>query len=120
MDYITASYCFRNVNDISKALKTSYQCLKPNGYLLILDMFKPSNMIDLRLLIFNIWCSLNDIIFGHFQGAYNFIPSSINNYKSLNEFITLAKPKFKYIQSKSYMFGSANLLILQKISIKKD
>ena len=120
LEYITASYCYRNVNDLSKALETSHQSLKPDGYLLILDMFKPSNMVYLRLLIFNIWCSLNDMIFGHFQGAYNFIPSSIKKYKTVEEFIDFVHPKFRYIYSKSYMLGSANLLVLQKISIKNN
>lgn len=45
LDYITASYCYRNVNDLSKALETSYRSIKPGRYLLILDMFKLSNMV---------------------------------------------------------------------------
>lgn len=91
-DIITIGFGIRNFEDLGKSLKEIGRVLKPNGKLIILEMFKSKNFMTK---IFNLYFGKVMPYFGNkiskSKYAYSYLFSSVDSFYTPDEFIDLCK-----------------------------
>lgn len=117
-DSILAGYIIRNTPDWKETIRDIKHSLNSNGKLHVLDMFKTPKCFYLMFIILKFWFILTDILLRHTRGAYSYIPHSVNNFVTANEFISYCECEgFQHVYTKEFMFGFVNIICL---SIKKE
>lgn len=120
-DRITIGFGFRNLTfenpNKDKHISEMYRVLKPGGSLLILESGVPENRIIrlfYKIYLYLILVPLGGIISGDFK-AYWYLAHSSLKFFSLSEIDTmLIEQGFSKSTNKSFLFGSANLIVCEK------
>lgn len=117
--HVLAGYLFRNVERPSAVLTTAHECMCEGAQLHILDMFRPNVFAHVRVFVIGLWCHLQDVVFGHTHGAYGYIPESILNFMTVEEFCQLAHEcGFRTQSVDSRLFGAAHIVRLKRMTNK--
>ncbi|MFL2705190.1 MAG: bifunctional demethylmenaquinone methyltransferase/2-methoxy-6-polyprenyl-1,4-benzoquinol methylase UbiE [Gammaproteobacteria bacterium] len=86
-DLVTIAFGLRNVTDKRKALTSIYNCLKPNGKLIVLEFSKPTNELLKEvydLYSFEIIPKLGEIILSS-EESYQYLAESIRMHPNQDE-----------------------------------
>jgi demethylmenaquinone methyltransferase/2-methoxy-6-polyprenyl-1,4-benzoquinol methylase len=114
--HVFAGYLFRNVTSTRAVLLNAHACMADSGVLHVLDMFRPCHFPRIRVGIMGAWCTLQDALLGHRQGAYGYIPESIHNFMTVNDFCRLATEcGFQTTCVRPRLFGAAHIVRLKKL-----
>ena len=115
--HVFAGYLFRNVERPSAVLTTAHECMHAGAQLHVLDMFRPKAFARIRVFVIGLWCRLQDVALGHAHGAYGYIPESILNFMTVDEFCRLADEcGFRTRSVESRLFGAAHIVRLERAS----
>lgn len=115
IDHSFASYCFRNLPSWKKGLHCAYESLCDGGVIHVLDMFRPVLFPNCRLRMMRWWCAINDAFLNKCNPVYAYIPHSVENFASRDEFVTFAKEiGFVCVEQTDLFFGFASIVRLQK------
>lgn len=118
IDILSISYGVRNVIERKKALKEFYRVLHKNGILLVLEFTKRENnnfIYKLRdFYLKNILPIIGGIISKNKQ-AYEYLPNSIDDFLSKEEFVEeLKQTGFEILECKSFSLGISSMFIARK------
>ena len=86
-DLVTIAFGLRNMTDKRKALTSIYNCLKPNGKLIVLEFSKPTNELLKEvydLYSFEIIPKLGEIILSS-EESYQYLAESIRMHPNQDE-----------------------------------
>ena len=88
-DLVICAFGFRNFPDKEKALAACHRVLKPEGRLVVLELFRPrSRLVGTAV---NIWLSVVAFLFAHgARKAYAYLRRSVAETVSAEEFVSLA------------------------------
>jgi len=88
-DLVVCAFGFRNFPDKEKALAACHRVLKPEGRLVVLELFRPrSRLVGAAV---NIWLSVVAFLFAHgARRAYAYLRRSVAETVSVEEFVSLA------------------------------
>jgi demethylmenaquinone methyltransferase/2-methoxy-6-polyprenyl-1,4-benzoquinol methylase len=108
-DAVTSGYLFRNVPDISGALREQVRVLKPGGWLVTLDTTPPPRGLLRPIIEFHLRFViplLGRIITGH-ADAYRYLPESTLGFKTADELADLMRAAgLVQVEYKRFMFGT--------------
>lgn len=116
-DAITIAFGIRNIMDRKSALTSFSKCLKPGGKLAVLELATPKNKFFLSLYLFYFSKILPIIgsFFSKHLKAYDYLPASVINFPSPDEFATIIKQAgFRKIKWRRLTMGIATVHIGQK------
>lgn len=117
IDIITIGFGIRNFEFMEKCLDEINRALKPNGQLIIIEMFSNN---DFKTKLFNFYFGkvmpvVGNLISGS-KYAYSYLHKSVANFYSVNDFVTITeKHKFKNLKVKNNFLGVVNTVYLRKI-----
>ncbi|MFA7360752.1 MAG: ubiquinone/menaquinone biosynthesis methyltransferase [Candidatus Kapaibacterium sp.] len=90
IDIVTISFGIRNFESIEKSLKEIYRVLKPDGMLIVLEMFS----LEKRNPLFEFYFTKIMPVFGRIisrsNTAYAYLHTSVMNFKTVKEFVEIA------------------------------
>lgn len=90
VDIVTIAFGIRNFENIGKSLDEINRVLKPNGILIVLEMFNPEKRNRIFEFYFTrIMPGLGKLI-SRSETAYSYLHNSVMNFKTVNEFINIA------------------------------
>lgn len=116
-DVVFCGYGLRNLDDKQKGIQEMQRVLKPGGYLLILEFFRPLTMRS--RLFYKTYSQFLVPVIGQFiskhKKAYRHLHDSIGEFYSLPECVEVFKNKgFKNILSKNFLMGISSLVMGEK------
>jgi ubiquinone/menaquinone biosynthesis C-methylase UbiE len=115
IDHSFASYCFRNLPSWKTGLHRAYDSLRDGGVIHVLDMFRPMLFPQCRLRLMHLWCKANDALLNKCSPVYAYIPHSVENFASCDEFVDFATEiGFICVERIDLFFGFASIVRLQK------
>lgn len=108
-DAVVSGYLFRNVTDISGALREQLRVLKPGGRLVTLDTTPPPNNLlrpFIQLHLKFVIPTLGRLITGQ-ADAYEYLPESTLGFKSADELAALMREAgLQAVNYRRFMFGT--------------
>lgn len=114
-DACIIGFGLRNIPCKTKALQEFHRILKPDGQLIITDIFKPYHQW-LYSLFLNKAIPFVAKIFTGKQESYEYLIKSINKFYSVKEISEiLGKNKFIVKQTFSYLFSTITTIVTKKI-----
>jgi demethylmenaquinone methyltransferase/2-methoxy-6-polyprenyl-1,4-benzoquinol methylase len=116
-DAAMVAYGVRNFADIQRGLEEVFRVLKPGGKFLVLEFSQPRMPVvrQLYFLYFNYLLPLVGRIFSRSSFAYTYLPKSVGNFPSPEEFIALLKESgFREAAWKPQTFGISILYLATK------
>ncbi len=111
-DIITIAFGIRNIKNRISALRDFYSLLKPKGTLLVLELSLPQKNIISKIFMYYFTNILPKIgkIFSKNSFAYTYLPSSVLNFPSANEFASImVDAGFSQVSYKNFTMGIVNL-----------
>ncbi len=111
-DAVTIAFGIRNIKDKTAALNAFYNCLKPGGNLLILELATPKKgpLLNTYMFYFGKILPLIGKLFSKHRFAYTYLPDSVINFPDADTFSkTIASCGFKQVQYHRLTLGVANL-----------
>lgn len=116
-DIISISYGIRNVVDRKEAIKEFARVLKKDGILLVLEFTKREQggfIAACRdFYLKNILPKVGGFISKNYS-AYEYLPNSIEDFLSKEEFIKELSEYFEMLEYKSFSFGVCSMFIARK------
>ena len=116
-DCLSISFGIRNVVEIDKAINEFKRVLKKDGILLILEFTKPTKQTSLRNAIDfysnKILPKIGGIISKN-KEAYEYLPSSIQNFYTLDE-LSYKLKGFEIKTAKNFTLSPASMIMAKKI-----
>ncbi len=106
-----SAFAMRNLSDLSVALEEVFRVLKPGGFFLCLEIYMPPRLIRPAFsFYFGKLVPLMGKIIAHSPEAYEYLPSSVLNFISPEEFAGLMeRAGFKKIEYRRLFPGSVVL-----------
>jgi len=116
IDIVTIAFGVRNFENLDKSLKEINRVLKPNGVLIILEMFN----LEKRNKLFEFYFTKIMPVLGkgisRSNFAYDYLHTSVLNFKTVTEFINLSSNyNFKNILKVNNFLNFVFTIYLQKI-----
>lgn len=111
---VTIAFGIRNIQDKSRALKAFYECLKPGGILLVLELANPrqGKIMNAYLAYFQKVLPQIGRLFSKHSFAYSYLPESVSRFPSINVFQKImADAGFTGITCRRLTLGVANLFV---------
>lgn len=116
-DIISISYGIRNVVDRKEAIKEFSRVLKKDGILLVLEFTKREQggfIATCRdFYLKNILPKIGGFISKNYS-AYEYLPNSIDDFLSKEDFINELSEDFQMLEYKSFSFGVCSMFIARK------
>lgn len=117
VDIISISYGIRNVVDRKEAIKEFSRVLKKDGILLVLEFTKREQggfIATCRdFYLKNILPKIGGFISKNYS-AYEYLPNSIDDFLSKEDFINELSEDFQMLEYKSFSFGVCSMFIARK------
>ena len=111
-DAVTVSFGARNFENLTKGLMEIYRVLKPAGLAVILEFSQPRNKL-FRIMYYIYFFKLVPLLgklFSKDYRAYTYLPESVRNFPSGNDFINQLKNiGFVITDKKELTFGIATI-----------
>lgn len=111
-DAVTIAFGIRNIQDKLAALTAFYNCLKPGGNLLILELATPKQglLLNAYLVYFEKILPLIGKLFSKHRFAYTYLPDSVMNFPAPDAFArTIESAGFKSVQYQRLTMGITTL-----------
>ncbi len=90
VDIVTIGFGIRNFSNLNKSLDEIYRILRPDGLLIVLEMFN----LEKRNILFEFYFTKIMPVLGKLisrsNTAYSYLHNSVMNFKTVNQFIDLA------------------------------
>ncbi|HIQ51413.1 MAG TPA: ubiquinone/menaquinone biosynthesis methyltransferase, partial [Nautiliaceae bacterium] len=119
LDAISISFGIRNVLEIRKAIKEFERVLKKDGVVVVLEFVKAKNSNTFRRCIdfySNKFLPKIGGVLSKNRQAYEYLPSSIENFFTKKELISLFEEEnFKIVKYKEFNFGQVGGFVFKKI-----
>jgi len=90
VDIVTIAFGVRNFENLEKSLDEIYRVLRPDGMLIVLEMFNLEKRNRLFEFYFTRIMPILGKIVSRSSTAYSYLHTSVMNFKTVNEFIDLA------------------------------
>lgn len=90
IDIVTIAFGIRNFENLEKSLDEIYRVLRPDGLLIVLEMFNLEKRNRLFEFYFTRIMPLLGKIVSRSNTAYSYLHTSVMNFKTVNEFIDLS------------------------------
>ena len=111
-DMVVCAFGFRNFPDKAKSLGECHRVLKPNGELVVLELFRPTSRI-LGTLV-NAWLAAVAFLFAREAHAeYAYLRHSMTHTVNADEFTTLAESAGFKVLRRKFLFPAATCLTMQ-------
>ena len=111
-DMVVCAFGFRNFPDKAKSLGECHRVLKPNGELVVLELFRPTSRI-LGTLV-NAWLAAVAFLFAREAHAeYAYLRHSMTHTVNADEFTTLAESAGFTVLRRKFLFPAATCLTMQ-------
>jgi len=116
IDIVTIGFGIRNFEFMEKCLDEINRVLKPNGQLIIIEMFSNN---DFKTKMFNFYFGkvmpvVGNLISGS-KDAYSYLHKSVANFYSVNDFVNITeKHRFNKVRVKNNFLGVVNTIYLEK------
>lgn len=117
IDIITIGFGIRNFEFMEKSLDEINRVLKPNGQLIIIEMFSND---DFKTKLFNFYFGkvmpfAGNLISGS-KYAYSYLYQSVSNFYSVDDFLKIVeRHNFKELKTKNNFLGVVNTVYFKKI-----
>jgi demethylmenaquinone methyltransferase/2-methoxy-6-polyprenyl-1,4-benzoquinol methylase len=111
---VTIAFGIRNIQDKPAALHAFYECLKPNGRMLVLELANPrrGGLGNFYLAYFRKILPRIGRLFSKHAFAYAYLPDSVARFPSADDFMALmAETGFERISCRRLTLGVANLFV---------
>ena len=113
-DLVVCAFGFRNFPDKGKALAACRRVLRPEGRLVVLELFRPRSRICGALV--NAWLASVAFVFAHgARKAYAYLRRSVNGTVSASEFCALAEAANFVLCARRVFLPSATLLVFRPV-----
>jgi demethylmenaquinone methyltransferase/2-methoxy-6-polyprenyl-1,4-benzoquinol methylase len=112
-DVVTSAFALRNVDNLKVFIEETYRILKKNGYIVFLDVAKPSIIIN-KLLKFYYFYIIPMIGARYNKSAYLYLVNSLWTFEKDKLIDILINSNFKDIKIKNLTMGTAFILIAKK------
>jgi demethylmenaquinone methyltransferase/2-methoxy-6-polyprenyl-1,4-benzoquinol methylase len=114
---VTVGYGLRNVPDVAAALAEIGRVLRPDGWLLSLEFFRPASMLGAALFLH--YLRLAGRLYGWWwhrePNAYGYIAESVRRFLTRDEFrMALARAGFETIVSRRKLGGGIGLHVARR------
>jgi demethylmenaquinone methyltransferase/2-methoxy-6-polyprenyl-1,4-benzoquinol methylase len=90
VDIVTIAFGVRNFENLEKSLDEIYRVLRPDGLLIVLEMFNLEKRNRLFEFYFTRIMPILGKIVSRSSTAYSYLHTSVMNFKTINEFINLS------------------------------
>ncbi len=111
---VTIAFGIRNIQDKTGALKAFFDCLKPGGMVLVLELATPqkSRLRDVYMAYFQKILPLIGRLFSKHGFAYSYLPDSVARFPSPEIFMEImAHAGFSQVTCHRLTLGIANLFV---------
>lgn len=110
---VVCAFGFRNFPDKAKALSECHRILKPDGRLVVLELFRPECKI-LGGLVDTWLAAISSVFARDARTEYRYLRKSVANTVSANEFSMMAHHAGFSLCRMKFMLPAANCAVLQK------
>jgi demethylmenaquinone methyltransferase/2-methoxy-6-polyprenyl-1,4-benzoquinol methylase len=116
VDIVTIAFGIRNFENLEKSLDEIYRVLRPDGLLIVLEMFNLEKRNRLFEFYFTRIMPVLGKIVSRSSTAYSYLHTSVMNFKTVKEFIDLsAKHRFKHEYHKNNFQKFVYSVYLRKV-----
>ncbi|MGC8648982.1 MAG: ubiquinone/menaquinone biosynthesis methyltransferase [Candidatus Micrarchaeia archaeon] len=112
-DVVTSAFALRNVDNLKMFIEETYRILKDNGYIVFLDVAKPSAILN-KLFKFYYFYIIPMIGAKYNKNAYLYLVNSLWAFEKDKLIDILVNANFKDIKIKNLTLGAAFMLIAKK------
>jgi demethylmenaquinone methyltransferase/2-methoxy-6-polyprenyl-1,4-benzoquinol methylase len=119
VDIVTGGYALRNAPDLGTVIDEISRILKPHGVAAFLDFSKPGANIPQKMeyLGLKIWTGLWGVLLHHNHEVYSYIAESLLRFPDRHHLRNTFREKgFSVIDSRLFLGGITELLVVQKLS----
>jgi demethylmenaquinone methyltransferase/2-methoxy-6-polyprenyl-1,4-benzoquinol methylase len=116
-DCCVNGFGMRNLDDLSRGIVEAWRVVKPGGYFITLEFFKPQNPFTRAFYGFfaPMLIPLFGALFSGKKEAYEYLVRSIQNFSSVEEYKSLcSQVGWDVVESKACDFGIAHAVCLRK------
>lgn len=117
-DAMLNGFGMRNLDDLAKGIAEATRVIKPNGYFVTLEFFKPSNFFTKFFygVLAPILIPLFGAIFSKKKDAYQYLVRSIRGFVDVKEYVKLCEQAgWEVVKVQSCDFGLAHSVTLKNI-----